>query len=343
MSMSPIGRAALRNPAISIAWTIAGTWLRYNPNPLQWNHDGFHLVTSCSGLELDGPSEYGGFHCGPSTTNSPFSPADVMPATAASGGYITHGLSTPFINPGDGVEKLEWQKGNLYLRDEPALPNPDWGPVDWSRQGRYQKPDDHPNPFRDPMQLPIGVPVVDPRPLPYRLLPHQRPNPWRDPAEQPRQGNGPSQRLRPRGRIVVPSEVIPVEPGKPVPKPKPEPYSPAKPPPGTKERKMIVTIAGTSFIGRLVNVTTESVDLINAVYEGLPSRLRRRGLTPQAKLRAVYDHLDEWDPWAFAQAFAMNQIEDMVFGRIGRIGARASRRLGEWTGRPVGIQTGPLF
>ena len=62
-----------------------------------------------------------------------------------------------------------------------------------------------------------------------------------------------------------------------------------------------------------------------------------------------WDHLQSTGAWngpegrqylhkAFANVFGDN-VKDFVYGRIGRTAGRASNRLG----RPVGIQTGPVF
>lgn len=106
--------------------------------------------------------------------------------------------------------------------------------------------------------------------------------------------------------------------------------------------KIVAGILPRSPLGRVIGAITETADIISAIYGAIPSKYRRKGVTIQGKADAIWKHFDEIDWWKAFQNLTENQIEDFVFGRIGRIGKRASRKLGEWSGKGHGIGTGPL-
>ena len=98
-----------------------------------------------------------------------------------------------------------------------------------------------------------------------------------------------------------------------------------------------------SVIMRLINFTTEALDWIDAFYKALPQELQRRNANPFQKMLDLYENVDKID---IAQALinvAEATGEDRYFGGVGRDVGAASRRLGEWTGRPFGIDVGRGF
>lgn len=104
------------------------------------------------------------------------------------------------------------------------------------------------------------------------------------------------------------------------------------PPPKGKEKKVNVATVGGRFWVAL-NVATEAQDLLEAAYEGLPKKLRRKGkVRPDLILRDIYDHFDQWDAAAFVQAYVNNQIEDMVYGSLGRLQAAGAQKVHKATG-----------
>lgn len=63
------------------------------------------------------------------------------------------------------------------------------------------------------------------------------------------------------------------------------------------------------------------------------------GMSPQEKALAVYRNAHLLDLPSAASCWAANEVEDRIFGGIGRLSAKGARRIR----RPVGLQTGPLF
>ena len=190
-------------------------------------------------------------------------------------------------------------------------------------------------PWLDPLAQPVNAPQPAPQPMPWPIGPARSPNPMRDPWEQ--RQVGPGRVVRPR----APNDRIVIEPGKGVRVDNP-PYRPGPPPRGTKERKFIANLDGRSLIGRIVNFASESADWIDAFYDALPAN-RRGAIGAFQKAKAVIDHFDEIELGKAFQNVVENEIEDRIFGSIGKVGGKASRRLGEWSGRPVGIDTGGAF
>lgn len=136
------------------------------------------------------------------------------------------------------------------------------------------------------------------------------------------------------------------------------------PPPQVKEKKIALSLAGTAR--RIVDWTTEARDFVNSLWDAIPTKgpgaRTRKYWKPGYKqawsvplgekmvqIYIYWDHLERSGDWkreagrqylnkAFANVFADN-VKDFVYGRIGRTAGRASARLG----RPVGVQTGPVF
>lgn len=129
-------------------------------------------------------------------------------------------------------------------------------------------------------------------------------------------------------------------------------YRPARPNKNTKEKKFVFSIAGT-VLGRVVGVTTETVDFITAIHDAMPYEFRapNRGRnwrgnpvrpTPQAMLEAIWTHWDDLpDEYVAAalQNLVVEQFKDTAYGLLGRAGAKAGNRLGI----SGGLQVGPAL
>ena len=96
-------------------------------------------------------------------------------------------------------------------------------------------------------------------------------------------------------------------------------------------------------IWRAIGSVTEAGDMIDIAFASLPKSIRQmygKKPSPYDKARAVYRHWEVMDMNEFVHKLIANQIEDAIFGLWGRFGAKASKILGDITGRPVGINQG---
>ena len=140
--------------------------------------------------------------------------------------------------------------------------------------------------------------------------------------------------------------------------PSPNGHQMRKPGSRTRERKFIANIAARSILGKMIGGVTESLDFINAIWEALPpanrtgQRMTKRGKrageyvqafapTPNDKLRDIYRGWDKIDVEAAIRNVILEQLEDALYGRLGRAQQRLARNTLERIGRPVGLTTGP--
>lgn len=190
-----------------------------------------------------------------------------------------------------------------------------------------------PYPALDPFSLPIGQPVSTPKPIPYRALPYLKPNPWRSPSEQTIRMPRTVGRARPEGLGSI--ELYP-NPGNRI-----RPGHALKPAPkGTKERKFrIYSIRAGSALGRSLSVVTEAKDFVDAIYDALPDKYKRRWHSPHEKAWLIYRHFLEIDVAEAIQNVIENQIEDWILGKAAQQMAKASRRRGS----PFGLTVGPAI
>lgn len=240
----------------------------------------------------------------------------------------------------------------------------------------------------DPISVPVGVtiPLVTPT---WVSIPWIGPNIWRSDTEQPGvppvyvPPGVPLNPVVPRDPLIPPRVPLdPVNPVKPV-RPlrplrplrpsvvpavgvivniSPVPWTPpvvavhpgghhvAPPPKGTKEQKRKMGSGALAAVMAAVNGITEGVDLLNALYNALPSNLRwyynegrwwQKNRTPQDKAKALWDNLDQLDLSSALQNIVREQIGDLVAGRFGAALGEGSR-VGT-PGRPVGLGTGPAL
>lgn len=112
-----------------------------------------------------------------------------------------------------------------------------------------------------------------------------------------------------------------------------------------KERKTNVSAMMGRFIRAGLDAATEFVDVVDAVYEALPEKLRRkewsksmrenhRGLTPQEKIQSIFENGNSLDLNDVVDNIAEALIEDAVLGQVGRELGRANRNIGH---RGLGI------
>lgn len=109
---------------------------------------------------------------------------------------------------------------------------------------------------------------------------------------------------------------------------------------GTKERKTRLSPA-ISAILKGVSKATEGVDFVNALYDALPPQYRpryrktkheKRAVTPQEKMKALWENADKIDISEAIENLISNQIEDYVYGKIGQQAGRNSELLGRQYG-----------
>lgn len=186
-------------------------------------------------------------------------------------------------------------------------------------------------PTVNPMSIPIGRPGPEKAPVPYRLIPYRVPNPWLSPNEQTIWG--PVERAGPKtnanARFVVrPGQEVKVNPDAP-------PVPRAPPQRGTKERKFKIAVGGVT--AKIINIATESIDFIDALFYALPAKARRGADTPDKKAMAIYRHYDELNMSKAIANLLVQQVQDRAYGTIGRASAEAARR----AGRSTGFQLGP--
>lgn len=289
---------------------------------------------------------------------------DLTPLTGASGAQIHFGRSQL------GGMRMELQEVWRHP------PTPDAPPVPWVEVPPVTFPPLYPPspwPLVDPWHTPIGVPTPTPQPIPYPALPHRKPIRERSPNEQPQWGPPPVRRPLPAAPPTTPGIEIDKSPGRPIPGPNPPPgpspgpvpgpgvqpgpgvkpapgpgvqikHEIARPPPRTRERKTIWAIHNASKLGKLINMLTETADFIDAVYEAIPDKYRKKnggfgeekGKTPQGKAYQIYLHLDKIPMEEVIDNLVYEHFEDKFYGKLGKTAAANNRRIG----REVGLQFG---
>lgn len=108
-----------------------------------------------------------------------------------------------------------------------------------------------------------------------------------------------------------------------------------KPPVKSKDTKHHISMNNRSWYGRIANGVTEGLDIVDAAF----SAVGGNGFvdkTPQEKLKRIWERRDQFDPGEFIRKLVENQIEDYVYGRLGRISAKASRQGGFTAGLQAG-------
>lgn len=105
-----------------------------------------------------------------------------------------------------------------------------------------------------------------------------------------------------------------------------------QPPRGVKQHKPnIVQVGGVGWV--LFNFATEALDFASNLYDSLPEEVKG-GSRPsmKQKLKKLFEHWDKIDVDKAIQLFLNDQIEDMLWGSLGKPTKDLTQRLGMATG-----------
>lgn len=252
--------------------------------------------------------------------------------------------------------------GKILVYEE-AIPSP---PSHWPRiepdapgvqRPEYPFTEKSPLPTIAPELYPPLVPVPQPEPLPWAQIPKRVTRVDRVPGHRWEAGN----------EVENPNSVPGQSPTKPYATPQQAPsvvvdsvgvtiipptsHFYARPPRGTKEGKMKASPAAAAILGA-ISTFTEALDLIDVLYQSLPksAKVKYKGTpyelrtpTPDQKLKAIYNGFDQIDPSKAVSNYVANQIEDMIYGKIGKASSRASQALRIHGDARIGIQAGARF
>ena len=220
-------------------------------------------------------------------------------------------LPTP-VNPWDAPLEHPLSPQPDRPRPKPAAP-----PLPWQEPDEEQEEEPSEWPWPDPAPWPVPAPVweVPVFPWPVMLVP-----------------------VLPDAGTVPDTAVITSPDPFADPEAKPQTHTEFTPPGSlqqvTKYKKNvklnIVMVAGKLW--PVINAATEAIDFVEGVYKGLPKSCQNRYDTPADKMLAIYncaEHLD-WD--RVVQELLNQQIEDMIYGKIGKATGKATREIGATTG-----------
>lgn len=130
----------------------------------------------------------------------------------------------------------------------------------------------------------------------------------------------------------------------PLPRTHPNPEFPKPPGKHVKERKMALSITGVG--SAIINLATESMDFVQAVYDALPEWLRKQlwkehggYMSPLDKAEALYKYANQIDLQKMLTNLLKESAEDRFYGQIGRLTAKANALRDS----PGGLQLGPAL
>ena len=245
-----------------------------------------------------------------------------------------------FYRPGGGasVAGPNWRPLNIpsVVPLENPMANPDAIPIRQPMAPVVPLPMTHPGVFPKPGQMPGVQPGPKPGAFPGTkpgIMPLPIPKPGGLPIVV-----GPV--IGPGAQPWVPPKiVVSPKPGvssKPPTIYKPPPSGPSQPPKkGWKEKKLNVKSIGGAATAIWVagNAFTEGVDLMESIYDAIPDYPGKKdNPTPYDMAEAIYDNFDEIDWPSAIENWINNQIEDAVFGGIGKAGNKANQVSGAATG-----------
>lgn len=111
-----------------------------------------------------------------------------------------------------------------------------------------------------------------------------------------------------------------------------------------KESKVRQTaaFAAYDFARVIFNDVSEFKDFVMSLWYALPASARSNCTTLQCDLQDIYNNIDKIDWTRAALNILANQIQDYLFGQVGKANALASEKFGKILGRdvPVGFQRG---
>lgn len=210
-------------------------------------------------------------------------------------------------------------------------------------------------PAIDPFIIPPNIPMLPPAPIPYGVIPHRRHNPRRDPREQPG-GEQPTRALprrAPGGGTRLPAIEIVIHPGGGTgTPPKGGGGSPPKvdpphkgthvrrpPAPREREKKSIMALSNTGFLGFVIGAIGEGADMLGILWDSLPKSVRKQFRWKDSTIldrgSFILEHINDIS-WGHVIAnAAANQLEDAGFGRLGGMGAKAHQNAHRTTGLDV--------
>lgn len=238
----------------------------------------------------------------------------------------------------------QWVRGDspppsIWLPARPVMPGGPHNPVT-------------PWPHLDPGQLPIFRPVPPGLPIPYPMIPHRAPTPYTPPGTGPvpYPPNKPFVRGRYIPAYAVPSFNVEVSPRTQRTNPRnvvvrgnPGRHNRVKPRTGTREKKVIMNVAGASSLGRVLGMLGETGDWIDVFFDSLSDDVKRGHWYDNRieKLALILQNLDALKPGSLLANALSNQLEDTAFGKLGKISGKAMRAAWNNLGSYARLQTGP--
>lgn len=113
---------------------------------------------------------------------------------------------------------------------------------------------------------------------------------------------------------------------------------------GTKEKKLKLQLGGTA-VGGIVNLVTESLDVLNAFWHALPHTSREgwRSPTPQKKVEILYRHINEVNYSKAFENLLVNEVGDRLIGGVARQTQKGYKRNWEQYGLRGGYHLGPAL
>lgn len=193
-----------------------------------------------------------------------------------------------------------------------------------------------PIPWWDPNSIPPLVYEPVPRPVPYPVIPSR---PVNDPDKVPGERNESWQpSLRPRVRRMPYKDVELSPRGQRSPRIRHRLRPAGK---GVKERKLIGNFDPASVIGRGLSQLTEFNDLVNCLHDALPRSMKSYQNAQSGRAAAVYRNFEHIDVSSALMGCLAEQIEDVIFGTLGKRAAQANRQLG-LTGGTIGRTQGNI-
>lgn len=106
--------------------------------------------------------------------------------------------------------------------------------------------------------------------------------------------------------------------------------------PGSKVKERKVRTKTTAIAWGALSALTEAMDALGAFYEALPEHLQTARSAAE-KYRLVYQHFRYIDIETAVVNLIVQNAEDAIWAIEGRAAGATSRRIGDLTGRPVGI------
>lgn len=325
----------------------------------RWTGDGFTKQTDC---RTGGPTGWrpSPLVCTDAANWMPLKSFFVSPSPGTTDIMLAMPSDDPFWGPQGRASTL-----SHWTRDVPGVGTPvKTYIVPWRLPQLDDFPDFDLEPWMDPMApfdpmiSPPGSPAPRPIPTPWKAIPHRRFPERPDTGEKTYDDPPNKKEVIPRKKYRRDENdpeifIAPVPVARPVPFPNAEhvmqfdsdvnkpkefgrAHNPAKAPKNVKERKIILGTQGT-WAGWAFNIVTETGDVIDAIYNALPSKIKgRKPRTQPDKAIVIYLHFDKLDLEDMIVGLLVNQVIDLVGGAIGGLTAQANRRLGHAAGVALG-------